>query len=265
MFRILPLAAVAALSLTAAPPASAFPPIPKLPKASGVASKSSEEAKAHDRKQMSEVNRIAQEGILRVPGNFFGNFEKKSADMAKARVAYDDCVARLETVGDPSINEGAMRYWNEFKLAFEQGELQLPAAKALDPIEQLHGQRIPVQDADLDALDAAVAVFEKGAHEDNARVLAKWKDTAAAARARNAELLKSAAAKAAKDAATLDLAQRNAILDQAEAALKAMKEATDADAGPIDPAVWASFEEALVKADVYSPKIRTSFTDAAWI
>jgi len=241
-----------------------MPKTPKVPKASDVGKKAASGAEDNDRKQLSEVNRLAQDGSRRVLSDLFGDYASNLARMDAVRVTYDDCSARIKTVQDTSLNEGAMRRWNEFKRDFEQAELQLPASKALDPINKLHTQRIPVQGADLDAFDAAVAIFEKGHDEESANALKKWKKTVAEVRSTNVNLLKSAVAKAASDAAHLDLSQRNDTLARADAALKTMEETANADTGPIDAAVWASFDAALTEADAYSPKIRTSFTHAAW-
>ncbi len=229
------------------------PKVPKLP--SGVTD--------NDRKQLSEVNRLAQEGARVVPGNFVGDFQKKAEAMAKAKAIFDDGKARLDTVVDKSIDEGAIRRWSEFELAYTQGLPQLDITAKYQPITDLHAQRIPVIDADLDNLDAAVAAFGKKVHKDNKRVLENWQKLAKEARATNTKLLETEKARASSEAASLDLKQRNGILDRADAVLAGMAQAAKDDK-PIDAAAWTELEAALKEADAYSPKIRTSYMHRAW-
>lgn len=218
----------------------------------------------NDRKQLSEVNRMAQEGARIVPANFEKNCEKRAADMAKAKAIYDDGKARLSTVVNRKLDEGAIRRWDEFALAFTQAEPQLDICVKYEPVSNLHGQRIPVVDADLDALDGAIAAFGKVVHKDNKRIFENWQKLAKDARQTNKKLLETEAARAASEAASLDLKKRNDVLDRADAALAAMKATTKDDKAVIDPAVWADFEAALKDADQYSKKIRTSYEFSAW-
>ncbi|HRE90680.1 MAG TPA: hypothetical protein PK095_16255 [Myxococcota bacterium] len=225
--------------------------IPKVPKVPG--------AEENDRKQMSEINRMAQEGLRKVPSNFEGPLEKRAEGMAAAKALYDDCAARYKTVVDPSINEGAQRYWNEFKLAYEMGLPQLDITAKWEPITTLHAQNTPVLDGDLDQLDAAVAAFVKVAHKDYKRTADKWESIAKKLRSTNAEIAKNNAARAASDAAKMDLDRRNGLLKTLEETIKGMEATAKEDKAPVAAELWASLESTLKETDEISPKIRTAF------
>jgi hypothetical protein len=251
-------AIICAVALGSAPSASAFLPkpkielkVPKVPKVPGV--------EENDRKQMGEINRLAQEGLREVPGNFEGEFEKRAKDMAEAKVFYDDCATRFKTVVDPSINEGALRYWNEFKLSYEMGLPQLDITAKWEPITTLHAQNTPVLEGDLDQLDAAVAAFAKVAHKDYKRTAERWADTAKKLRKNNSDLAKNNAAKAASDAAKMDLDRRNGLLAKAEEIIKQMEATAKEDKAPVAADLYASLESTLKETDEISPKIRTAF------
>lgn len=248
--------AIASAALGASTPALAFLPKPpkikvSVPKVPG--------AEENDRKQMSEINRLAQEGQRKVPSNFEGPLEKRAKDMAEAKALYDDCAARFATVVDPSVNEGALRYWNEFKLAYEMGVPQLDITAKWEPITTLHAQNTPVVDGDLDQLDAAVAAFAKVAHKDYKRTAERWTDMAKKLRKDNGELAKRNAARAASDAAKMDLDRRNGLLKKAEEIIKAMEATAKEDKAPVSPELWSSLEATLKETDEITPKIRTAF------
>lgn len=244
-----------ASALGATTTASAFFPKPKIelkvPKVPGV--------EENDRKQMSEINRLSQEGARKVPSNFEGEFEKRAKAMAEAKVFYDDCATRFKTVVDPKINEGALRYWNEFKLAYEMGLPQLDITAKWEPITTLQAQNTPVVDGDLDQLDAAVAAFAKVAHKDYKRTAERWTETAKKLRKNNGELAKNNAARAASDAAKMDLDRRNGLLKKAEETIKAMEAMAKEDKAPVSADLWTSLEATLKETDEISPKIRVAF------
>lgn len=247
---------LASASLGASSSALAFLPKPpkvkvSVPKVPG--------AEENDRKQMSEINRMAQEGLRKVPSNFEGPLEKRAQGMAEAKAFYDDCATRFKTVVDPSINEGALRYWNEFKLAYEMGLPQLDITAKWEPITTLHAQNTPVVDGDLDQLDAAVAAFAKVAHKDYKRTADNWSEVAKKLRKNNTELAKKNAARAASDAAKMDLDRRNGLLKKAEEIIKAMEATAKADKEPVSAELWASLESTLKETEEISPKIRTAF------
>lgn len=213
------------------------------------AKKATEKKDKEQRKALGEVNRRSQEGARKVPGNWRSGAEKKAADFARALEIHGELVALIEKHDLKSHKTwgNVERYWNDFDGKVAMGKLQLPVLQAYEPVNDAHDRGKVVDQAALDALTAATAAFTAGANDGAKREAAFFAKFAAEAPAKNAELEKAGALKAAKAASAAEAKAQNEQLDKLDGYLKAWKQVTKAGEAPIAEAELTDFAAVLAE------------------
>ncbi len=249
--RLVPLVIALGLAL-AAPAAAQFGGVKiggKKVSLGDSAKKLTEKKDKEQRKALGEVNSRSQKGARKVPGNWRSGAEKKAADFAEALKIHEELTALIKQHDLKSHKSwgNVQRYWDSFDSQVQMGKLQLPVLQAYEPVADAHKRGKVVDQAALDALKAASDAFTAGANDDAKRSAEFFAKFAAEAPAKNAELEKAGALKAAKAASAAEAKAQNEQLDKLDAHLEAWRALTKKGEAAVPDADLADFEAVLAE------------------
>lgn len=249
--RLVPLVIALGLALSA-PAAAQFGGVKiggKKVSLGGSAKKAAQKKDKEQRKAMSEVNSRSQKGSRKVPSNWRSGAEKAAEKFAEAVTIHDELTALIKKHDLKKHKSwgNVERYWNSFDSKVQMGKLQLPVLQAYEPVADAHKRGKVVDQAALDKLTAAVEAFKKGANDDAKRSVDFFSKYAAEAPAKNAELEKAGALKAAKAASAAEAKAQNEQLDKLDGYLKAWRGLTKKGGQVVPEAELTDFEAVLAE------------------